>query len=165
MPTANESESTVGFFDKADKTPQLQPISIERYCRRLDTNDVSYSLDDDGDPAARFDDGVFWFMAQGADSDIIHIRGRWIPTLTPDQFGEAMQVANTFNETHLMPKCYVVQTDEETVLAFADLVVDATYGVSDDQLDMYFSAATATAQQFYAALGEAFPERAALLDD
>lgn len=154
----------MGFFDKSSK-PVNEPISIDRYKRRFDANDINYGIDDDGDAVARFDNGIFWFMTAGPDSDVIHIRARWIPALVPAQMDQAVALANEFNGSHLLPRCYVVQTDEDTVLAFGDLVVDATHGVSDDQLDMHLSAATETCNQFFTSLNEAFPELAATIED
>lgn len=153
----------MGFFDKPAQGG-LEPLSKDRFIRLFKANDINYGTDDDGDIVAGFGPGLFWFMATGSDGDVLRIQSRWMATVPADQFDRVVQLGNDFNSTHYFPRCFAQRTDEGEVMAFCDVVADCTSGITDEQLDVYLSAATSTANQYYEVLAQEYPELAAALD-
>lgn len=153
----------MGFFDKPAKGG-LEPLSQDRFRRAFDASDVNYGTDDDGDLVAGFGPGIFWFMVTGAEKDILRIQSRWMATLPADQLGRVIELGNEFNASHYFPRCFAQLNAEGEVLAFCDIIADCTYGITDDQLEVYLSAATSTANQYYEVLAEEYPELAASIE-
>ncbi|MFV0450656.1 MAG: YbjN domain-containing protein [Propioniciclava sp.] len=150
----------MGFFDKPGKGG-LESLSQGRFARLFDANNVNYGTDDDGDIMAGFGPGMFWLMAAGSDGDILRIQSRWMATIPADQYDRVVQLGNDFNASHYFPRCFAQRDEAGDVIAFCDIVADCTSGVTDEQLDIYISAATTTANQYYDVLAQEYPDIAA----
>lgn len=152
----------MGFFNKPDQgaSTQLAPLSKERIKAALESKGWSYKVDADGDIAGGWENGVFWFLVEGQQQEILMTRGIWYGKLTEAELAKAADVAAEWNREKFWPKTFARLNDEGVVRVFGEHVVDYEHGLTDEQLVQHLLTIVGTGEEFFARLNEAFPEAA-----
>ena len=152
----------MGFFNKPD-TPAaaLAPLSNERIKAALEAQSWRYHVDEDGEVNGGWEDGFFYFLTRGQQSEIFYVRGTWYGKLPEAAYAHAQQVCSDWNEETLWPKTYARRTDEGQVRVHVEHTVDYEYGLTDQQLQQHLVTVINTGSQFFGKLNETFPEAAA----
>lgn len=152
----------MGFFTNTPSAqpPGLQPLTRDRVEAVLKSLDFEYDVDEDGDIATGFEDGVYWIFVD-EEEGILSVRGQWRGILPESMHAEAMQAAHEWNRERIWPKTFADLTDLQDVFLVTGYTVDYQPGVSDDQIEQHIRCAIGTSEGFFEALKERFPEAAA----
>ena len=153
----------MAFFTKdTSPTPAmpgaLAPLSKDRIKAALESEGWSYSVDSDGDVGGGWEYASFYFFVNGANDELLCVRGTWRGQLAFSDFAAAAEVCNAWNADKLWPKTYARRDDEGTVYVHAEHNVDYEHGLADDQLRQHLVCAINTSMMFFEHVNEAFPE-------
>lgn len=138
----------------------LAPISMARIAHALETLEINYGTDDDGDFIAGFDGNPCWFQVTGPENEPIAFstNSRWKATLPSDQIDTALSVVNEWNSSQMFPRALCVQDEDGDVVVGADYTRDYEFGVTDLQLRNDITIAVTTTINLFESLEERFPE-------
>ncbi|MFC0645223.1 YbjN domain-containing protein [Cellulomonas phragmiteti] len=156
----------MGFFTKdtsgptTPAPPALGPLSRDRVTAALDSRDMRYGIDDDGDVGGYWDGHLFYFFLMGQHEEYLQVRGRWNRKVGVDQLPAVLEIVNEWNASHLWPKGYV-RAEDDVVGVYAEHTVDYEHGVADEQVDLQLACGISTGLQLFEHLDEAYPEQAA----
>lgn len=146
--------------DMVTDAATLAPISRERICTALESLEVNFGTDEDGDLISGFNGNPCWFGLTGPEDALtaLSFHTRWHPVIDPDQLPEALSAVNEWNSSQLFPRAMCINGEDENLLFVADYLQDYEFGVTDRQLCNDLSIAITTALNFYDFLAELFPE-------
>ncbi|RMI04791.1 YbjN domain-containing protein [Cellulomonas triticagri] len=153
----------MGFFTKPDAAgagPAPQALSHDRVTAVLDSRDMRYGVDDDGDIGGYWDGHLFYFFRMGGQQEYLQTRGRWNRKVGIDQFARVVELVNDWNASKLWPKGYV-RREDDVVGVYAEHTVDYEHGVTDEQLDLHLACGITTALSLFEHLDEQYPDEAA----
>ena len=138
----------------------LAPISMARIASALETLEINYGTDDDGDFIAGFDGNPMWFQVTGPTNEPIAFsaNARWKATLPADEIDVALRLVNEWNSTQMFPRALCVEDEGGEVVFGADYTCDYEFGVTDLQLRNDITIAVTTAINLFESLEERFPE-------
>jgi hypothetical protein len=153
----------MGFFTKPDATPAdaLAPLTKDRMKAVLDSREMNYGVDDDGDIGGYWDGHLFFFFQLGQSGEYLQTRGRWNRKVGADQLPAVAEAVNEWNATKLWPKVYV-RVEDEGLGVYGEHTVDYESGLTDEQLDQHLACGIMTTLQFFEQLDEAYPAEAAV---
>ena len=154
----------MGFFTKPDAAGSAgaaQALSHERIISVLDSREMRYGVDDDGDIGGYWDGHLFYFFRMGGSQEYLQTRGRWNRKVGVDQFERVVDLVNAWNSEKLWPKGYV-RAEDGVVGVYAEHTVDYEHGVTDEQLDLHLACGITTALSLFEHLDEHFPDEAAV---
>lgn len=152
----------MGFFNKPDAAAiGLAPLTSGRIKEALEGLAWKYSVDEEGDIAASWDDGFFYFLQRGKNEEILYVRGTWRPDLTLAEQAQADGVCTEWNRSTLWPKAYTVAFDDGVVRVCCEHTVDYEFGLTDKQLTQHLICVVNTGLDLFEKLNEAFPALAA----
>ncbi|MBP6997596.1 MAG: YbjN domain-containing protein [Phycicoccus sp.] len=148
----------MGLFDKVAPAPAgSPPFAKDRWPAILQSMDINFGTDGDGDYVADWDGIRVWFMARGDQGEIMFIQALW--DVRPP-LGEADRVAvvlNAWNSQKIWPKASVSRTESEC-LVFGELALDLETGASDDFLRQQVRCVLSTSFSLVEYLVEELPE-------
>jgi hypothetical protein len=153
----------MGFFTKPDggaAGPGPQALSHQRIIDVLESRDMRYGVDDDGDIGGFWDGHLFYFFRMGGNQEYLQVRGRWNRRVGTDQYARVVELVNTWNSEKLWPKGYV-RAEDDVVGVYAEHTVDYEHGVTDEQIDLHLACGITTALSLFEHLDEQFPAEAA----
>lgn len=156
----------MGYFAKdLSFTPatSLTPVTMDRVAATLTAKDISFQVDDDGDLAAGWDYGVFFFSVSGETTQVLRITGRWRATAPVAARAAALEACNAWNEETLFPKAFVGQLDEETLVLMHETNTILDGGVSDGQLEGIVERSIVAGIKLFEHLAQALPEEWAVV--
>lgn len=154
----------MGFFKQVNtqaSSGPLAPLSQDRIKDALDSLELEWILDEDGDIACGWQDGTFYFLLGGPDDEVLMVRGFWRGTLDEADFQRAALASNEWNSTRTFSRAAARITPEQEVNVLGDLTVDYEYGISDEQLAQHLKCALSTITSLFEFMNESFPEAAA----
>lgn len=134
-----------------------QPFNRERWDAVLNSLEIKFGLDDDGDRFADWETMRLWFLVEGNDNDLMAMRSMWDVRPPVASYDFILEAVNSWNRDHFWPKASVVR-GEEHLGVFGDLVIDVETGVTDDFLRQQVRCMVGTSGQLYEYLAEQFPE-------
>jgi len=154
---------TMGYFTKPGESGAavLEPLSKARIQAALEAKGWMYRVDSDGDIGAAWEDGFFYFLMTGQQSEILLVRGTWVGKLADADFDKAVELANKWNNDKLWPRVYARRDDQGTVRLHGEHIVDYEHGLTDDQLVQHIVTIVSTGNEFFEYLSGEFPEAAA----
>ncbi|MDR0849811.1 MAG: YbjN domain-containing protein [Propionibacteriaceae bacterium] len=149
----------MGYFTKPDGTPRtdLAPLSTGRVTACLDSHNWHYEVADSGDVGGWWDGYWFLFSFRGKGKEIFFAHAIWNRDLPETEFTKVVLAANQWNCEHLWPMLSVRQREEE-IAVMADLSVDYSFGLTDEQLDLHVRCAIDTMVSAFQWLDERFPK-------
>lgn len=153
----------MGFFTKDTSVPNppaLGRLDRDRITAALDSREMRYGIDDDGDVGGYWDGHLFYFFLMGQEGEYLQVRGRWNRKVGVDQLAAVSELVNEWNATHLWPKGYV-RVEDDVVGVYGEHSVDYEHGVSDQQVDQHLACGISTTLALFEALDEAYPAEAA----
>lgn len=136
-----------------------QPFTKDRYDAVLKSLDVNYAVDDDGDRFGDWEDMRLWFLAEGADNELLAMRAMWDVRPPVAAYDYIVEALNSWNRDHFWPKASVTR-GEDYLGVFGDLVIDLSTGATDDFLRQQVRCMIGTSGQLFEYLAKAFPESA-----
>ncbi|MDO5080220.1 YbjN domain-containing protein [Buchananella hordeovulneris] len=151
----------MGFWDNNEAAPNVdtvRPFTRERMADWMRSKDYNFSTDDDGDVITSFGNHRFLLMANGADAEVLTVRGRWAITAPASARYKILEAINQWSIEKIWPKAYVVVDDNGTLFVSTEVSVDLEKGVSDKQLGQYLSCGIGTAIQLFEELDRLFPD-------
>jgi len=153
----------MGYFTKPGEgsASALEPLTKPRIQAALQAKQWKYDVDSDGDIGGGWEDGFFYFLPTGKQSEILMVRGTWRGTLTAFEYAKAVETANQWNLDKLWPKVYARRTDDGDVRLHCEHVVDYEFGLTDEQLAQHLVTIIATGCEFFEHLNVVFPKAAA----
>jgi hypothetical protein len=140
-----------------DKTSGIAPLTRERIEKVLDDHQWVYHLDSDGDPSGFWDQNVFYFLRQGPQDQILHVRGRWHQPMPIEVRPQLLLSLDDWHLTRIFPKGYTRVDDDGRVWVHTEHSVDWEFGVTDAQLAVTIECAILTSLALFRHLAEAFP--------
>lgn len=149
----------MGFFNNSSPSSQLSPLSLDRVKQVLDSMQLKYQIDDDGDIIAGFEQGFFYFFIRGNSQEILHVRGTWYGVLPKERHAGLTGICEQWNRDKIWPKVYpTVRSTEGDYTLVAEHTVDYEHGLTDDQLRQHLMCAIDTSNRFFSEASEIFPE-------
>jgi hypothetical protein len=161
-PHDDEDKDEMGFFTKQDGGAAAAPLALshDRITAVLDSREMRYAVDDDGDIGGYWDGHLFYFFRMGGNQEYLQVRGRWNRKVGLDQYARVVDLVNTWNAEKLWPKGYV-RSEGDVVGVYAEHTVDYEHGVTDEQIDLHLACGITTALSLFESLDEQFPDEAA----
>lgn len=135
----------------------LGKLSTDRIRRTLESMEVKFGEDEDGDIVALFDDHYFLFRVSGKNDDVLRIDGRWRAWLPADRRMDAIEAANEWNDNHLFPRAGVSSDNDGDTILRVDRMADLEFGVTDAQLRNELSVAISTGVEYFEFVEDRFP--------
>jgi len=138
-------EPDVGYFTKPDGSApsDLAPLTTSRVTASLDSHNWHYDITESGDVGGWWDGYWFLFSFRGQDKEIFFVHAVWNKIAPPELYSQLAVDANEWNVDHLWPMVSVRQRDDDA-LVMADLSVDYSCGLTDEQLDLHIRCAIDT---------------------
>lgn len=132
----------------------LSPLTLESIVEVLDARGDHYAVDDDGLVGGRWSGAFIQFDRLGERHEILQIRVIAERQLPDSRLAEAFEFCNAWNHDKLMPKAYVYDDGEGTLLLAGDVTTDLEHGATTSQLATLINAAIATGASFAAAVAD-----------
>lgn len=149
----------MGFFSSSNSSSQLTPLSLDRIKQVLESMDLKYVVDDDGDIAAGFEDCYFYFFVRGENQEILQVRGSWFGALPEDRHAGLSGLCEQWNRDKIWPKVYPIRRDDTGLYSInSEHTIDYEHGVTDSQIRQHLECAIGTSNQFFARAFEVYPE-------
>lgn len=136
----------------------LAELSRGRIEEVMDRLGYAYTIDQDGDVAAEWDAGFFYFMLRGEMAEILVLHGVWRGELVETDYLLTQELCNAWNDDRLWPKAYVNRDNAGTVRLRTEHAVDYEHGVTDAQLALHITGGVGGALHLFEQAAEAFPE-------
>lgn len=152
----------MGSFNNGDAPAGgLQPLTLDRIRYTLDAQGWKWTIDEDGDIAGGWEDGVYFFFVRGEEGEILYARGQWRGQLDEADFPTALETCNEWNSSHFWPKAYAARLEDGGVGIVSELAVDYEHGLTDAQLQQHLRCLVGTSENFFTSLADTFPQAAA----
>lgn len=137
----------------------LAPLSQERVTSTLDSLEINYGTDDEGDVVAGFEGNPCWFRTVGPGNETLafSFNARWRAWLDGEQLAAALAAVNEWNATQVFPRALCVQDEQGELVLGADYTHDYEFGVTDLQLRNDVTIAVTQAMRYFEFLEERFP--------
>lgn len=156
----------MGFWNRSEPTPPPAeqggqvptPFTRERMAEYMQREEYSYDLDSDGDVMTGFKKHGFYLLANGAEDEVLTVRGRWNRSLPADQRYALLDALNDWAVERIWPKGYVREDDDGTLAVFGEFSVDLEDGATDEQLAQYLDCGISTCLGMFDELDQRFPE-------
>jgi Putative bacterial sensory transduction regulator len=133
------------------------PFTKERWADVLQSLEINFGVDTDGDRFGDWEVMRMWFLVEGEKDDLMAIRSMWDVRPPVEAYDFLVEALNTWNRDHFWPKASVTR-GEDHLGVFGDLVIDVETGVTDDFLRQQVRCMIGTSAQLYEYLAGAFPE-------
>lgn len=130
-----------------------------RWAPVLQSLDIKFATDDDGDHFGDWDGVRVWFECRGNDEEVLVARAIWDIRPPLDAYEQVALATNLWNSEHMWPRVYVYRGDSEC-LVMADLVIDCETGASDDFVRQQVRCLLSTAFELVEYLPTVLPESA-----
>ncbi|PIE99125.1 MAG: hypothetical protein CR979_03495, partial [Propionibacterium sp.] len=125
----------------------------------LNSLEIKFRVDDDGDYFADWDGIRVWFYGVGEKGEILVIRAMWDIRPPAEAYERLALEANRWNSDAMWPRASVyVSTERGECLVMGDMNIDAETGVSDDFLRQQVRCMLATSNEFFEKIASTFPE-------
>ncbi|MEV7973069.1 YbjN domain-containing protein [Cellulomonas sp. NPDC089187] len=138
------------------------PLAPERIVAWLKDNDFHYFTDDDGDIGGLWKGRLIFFFLLGEKQEILQIRGQWHREIALERLHEVLDACEEWNAERIWPKTYARVRDNGMVTVVAETSTDLEHGATDDQLAQLLHCGLGSANSFFDAIDEMYPDPAAV---
>lgn len=141
-----------------------EPLSVDRIAKALETLDISFGVDSDGDLVAHWDGMRVWFMATGSEDTVLRIMAGWSVHPPMRMLPSLLPAINDWNVTKRYPVAVVEQLDDQLLQVLGDMNIDLTAGCTDEFLSRQIQVMVGTSLEFFSHLSGQFPEHVTWYD-
>lgn len=138
------------------------PLTPERIIAWFKDNDFHYFTDDDGDIGGLWKGRLFFFFLLGEKKEILQVRGQWHREIALERLQEVLDACEEWNAERIWPKAYARVRDNGMVNVVAETSTDLEHGATDKQLDQLLQCGLSSANRFFDAIDEMYPDPAAV---
>ncbi|MFC4145408.1 YbjN domain-containing protein [Micromonospora mangrovi] len=130
-----------------DPTPaedEPAPLSLALVTSALDRRGDGYAVEPDGTVVGRWGEAVIQFRRLGRRGEVLHARVVATRRLAAGRLAEAYAFCNAWNHDRLLPKAYVHDPGDGTLVLAGDVTTDLAHGVAPTQLVVLLTATVST---------------------
>ncbi|MCI4064853.1 YbjN domain-containing protein [Micromonospora sp. R77] len=122
----------------------LRPLTHQLIAAVLANRGYAIAVDDDGDLVGRWEDSLIWFYRRGAAGELLQVRVVTGPRFGIEQVPALYAFCNAWNHDRLLPKAYVHEPGDGTLVLAGDVTTDLALGVAPAQLVVLLTATVST---------------------
>lgn len=131
------------------------PVSSERLVELFRKAELYHFIDSDGDLGGRWDDATYYFTFQGANGEVMVVRGQYPGRVNARHLETVREVLDASLRSRPWPNASFRIDDDGTLRVLTDHAVDYEHGATDAQLMQHVACATAMASRLFERLDQA----------
>lgn len=143
----------------------VAPLNRDRVKKILEKNGWFYQVNQDGNLAGAWENGIYLFEITGDKDSVLCVRGTWRGNIDLDDFILVNSLCNRWNTEYYWPKTFARVTDNRELIVHTELPISYHGGLTDSQLDEQIHCALESSEDFFGHLGEQFPQSPSDLGD
>lgn len=152
----------MGLFDNLSEvtTSAPPPVTVDRFPPVLESMELNFGKDDDGDLIAGFEDFYMWFMVEAEpDNPVLRLTATWDYRPPVETRPALLEAINKWNSESYTPRAVLLTPPEgDTLRVLTDMLIDCSAGATDQQIEHWIGRFIGTTISFHAELGKHFPE-------
>lgn len=136
----------------------VSPLNRTQVEEILERNGWSYQVDNEGDIAGMWGNGIYHFEVTGNRDSVLCVRDTRRGKLELDGFMLVGSLCNRWNTEYHRPKACTRVTDNHELFAYTELPISHHVGLIDSQLDGHLRHVLESPENFFEKLGEEFSQ-------
>lgn len=137
------------------------PLTADRLRTWFTRHGYTFFVDNENDVGGLWRGRLFYFFLFGEEGEILQVRGQWNREFAIERLTEVLELCNEWNAERIWPKAYLRVRDDGMVHAVCEVATDLEHGATDDQLGQLLHCGLSSANTFFDALDDMFPDPAA----